>query len=901
MKIAWTHYGPPRATSIEVPPKPSLIDWYVLGYDEKLERVFYLCRPDDDKRGAELHTFDGAAWHKETKKRAKVDEHLEGGGYDSVRGGVVGWSFEHDYDKNRVRAKGVLFGDGGSKALATRGDDPVVEPEGDDDVGTFDKHGMFAFDRGREVWVCATRRGVWELDASGAWSKKADAGPIPKDWHNETGQGIYDPVGKRAVFMVQGEEDRYAIRVLAWDGAKLERLSMKGLPKLTLGLFDPAVEIVGHPKHGLVLHAGAGKLFAATKTGWTPLAETSKPPPKMEKACLAYDPKRDLFVLGPGTHEGAGGSEFNEVFFVLRGREWEALGVPVVHSPIAQAAYGNSQLEHAGGAWYALGSHSLRTWRYDDGTWKEVTSKEVGEKVGGWEVLQLVAARDHLHAVMQTGAVFALDGARWDAIAKKDSAFKQRTSFALAADPHGRLMVWGGEAKGRKLNDTLFLENKRWRVVKKTSPQPADFKHGRKDDVYVGTSAVWDTSLDTFVRFGFEEVAVLLADETWKPYKPKGYKENVGPREWGHVPVHDAETGETLIVDFEGTSAWEKAASRPAQVLRFDLGGCTPLATIEYPKELAPQKQHDAAAFHAIAETFSYDPATRSLYAQVKEDSAGTYRLDLAPLFAKAKSLGARTMPKGGAPKAAPARFYRVKDGKPEIVTSERKGFVRAADLPHEALVGLVGVASRKIIVGKPIKKGPAPASRLGGSPSVPSAKWPRVRKQPMGFLFQIETGDLLKKHAGVAVFCALDGEATSTPGDNAVVLLDRAAFKKSHAAPEGVPALSARALQIDAPKFEIDEDRAERFGASDPDLGAAFERLQTSKGMQSPGLCDKVGGLGVFLQEVVPAKGHKLVAQLDFDSIDTSKEWPDAGLAGCVYVFVRDDEKSGLAFWQYT
>ncbi len=891
VKIAWTHYGPPRATSIEVPPIPSLIDWYVLGYDEGLERVFYLCRPDDDKRGAELHTFDGTAWRNETKKRASVNEHLEGGGWDSVRRGVVGWSFEHDYDKERVRVKGVLFSDGKSKALATHGDDPIIEPEGDDDVGTFDKHGMLAFDRAREVWVCATRRGVWELDASGAWSKKADAGPIPLEWHNETGQGTYDPVAKRTVFMVQGRDDEYALHVLAWDGTKLERLPMTGLPKLMVGLFDPVVEIVGHPTHGLVLHAGAGKLFAATKSGWKDLGETSSPPPKMEKACLAYDPTRDLFVLGPGKHEGAGGSEFNDVFFALHDGKWEAQGVPVVHSPIAKAAYGNAQLEHADGAWYALGSHSLTAWRWDGSAWQVVTTKEVGEKIGGWERLQLVAARGHLHAVMQSGAVFALEKDRWTAIAKKDSAFKKRTDFALAADPHGRLMVWGGEANGRKLNDTLFLENKRWRAVKKTSPQPADFKHGRKDDVYVGTSAIWDTALGAFVRFGFEEVAVLQADETWKPYKPKGYKENVGPRDWGHVVAHDPETGETLIIDFEGTSAWQKPASRPAQVLRFDLGGCTPLATIEYPKELGPQKQHDAAAFHALADTCSFDPTTRSLYAQVKEDSAGTYRLDLGPLFVKAKSLGARTRPLGGATKAAPARLYRVKGGKS----------VRAADLPREALVELVGVASREITVGKAIKKGPAPASRLGGSPSVPPAKWPRIRKKPMGFLFQIETGDLLNKHAGVAVFCALDGEATNEPDDNAVVLLDRAAFKKSYPAPDNTPVLAARALVIDAPKIEIDEERAQRLGASDPDLGAAFERLQTSKGMQSPSLYDKLGGIPVFLQDVVPMKGHKLVAQLDFDSISTSKEWPDAGLAGCIYVFVRDDEKNGFAFWQYT
>jgi hypothetical protein len=39
----------------------------------------------------------------------------------------------------------------------------------------------------------------------------------------------------------------------------------------------------------------------------------------------------------------------------------------------------------------------------------------------------------------------------------------------------------------------------------------------------------------------------------------------------------------------------------------------------------------------------------------------------------------------------------------------------------------------------------------------------------------------------------------------------------------------------------------------------------------------------------------------LDFDDLDVSQAWPDAGLMGFIYVFVREDEKSGLAFWQYT
>ena len=136
---------------------------------------------------------------------------------------------------------------------------------------------------------------------------------------------------------------------------------------------------------------------------------------------------------------------------------------------------------------------------------------------------------------------------------------------------------------------------------------------------------------------------------------------------------------------------------------------------------------------------------------------------------------------------------------------------------------------------------------------------------------------------------------------DNAVVLLKAADLKKTCKTPDGVAPLPVRALAFDAPKIEIDDDRALALAEKDGDLAAAFERLGTSKGVQEHGLADKLGGIPQFLQDVVAVKGHRFVAQLDFDSISTSETWPDAGLMGCVYVFVRDDEKSGLAFWQYT
>jgi hypothetical protein len=939
MQLTWTYFGPPRATSIAVPPKPSLIDSYVLGFHEAEGKLFYLCKPDDDEPGLELHLFDGMAWAKASRARAELPggEPLLGGGYDPGRG-VIAWTkrFERTPQPGH-RVEGRVVTADGSTLLATTGEQPVVDPEGEDGVPTFEKHALFVFDRGRAVWVCLTRRGIWELDAQGKWTRRCDGAQVPPGW-GSAADAVWDPVGRRAVFGVQEQED-YQIVLLAWDGTALERLSMQGLPDLTSRMNDPLYQIGGHHRHGLVLHAGQGKLFAVGQGGWTALPEAAAAPPRMASAGLASDPTRDLLMLGPGKHERAGGSDRNEVFFLLRAGKWEEQGVAVKESPLERAAYGKCQLAHVDGDWFGVGTHSLQAWKWSAGEWQEIIDEDAGVVAGGRKPSQLVVT-DRLHAVTSNGAVLALEERRWVSLCKESAAFKQRDGFVLAADPTGRLVVWGGEANGRKLNDTLFFEKGAWRPAKKSSPQPADFKHGNKDGVYVGCGAVFDSALGTMVRFGFEEVAVLQPDETWKLEIPKGYKDNISECTWGHVPIHDRETGETLVLDFEADE-WSTPKS-PARLMRFDLGGCQPVATVDYPPELARKRQHDTAAHHALAETFCYDPKTKALFAQALDNSTGSYRLDLAEAFAAAKAMGPRTLPRGASGPAvasaeAPVRLYRVADGAAEIFRSEpgakktatfsgpvggklarkevakdaaaklveakvQAGFVPAAKLPSEALLQLVGASCQGVRVGDAVL-GPMPASRLGGIPSGVTAKtWPRYRKQPMGFLFQMETGDRLSKHAGVAVFCARNGDATSEEAEgNAVVLLKETDLAKTGEPPEGVPALPAKALELGAVRFEIDEDRALPLGESDPEMGAAVERLQTAKGVQPACLGSKLGGVPGFLQGAAEVKGHRFLCQLDFDDLDVAQTWPDAGLMGFIYVFVREDEKSGIAFWQYT
>src|SRR5450432_2458453 len=90
-RISWKHYGPERkASGVDAPPKPSLIDGYALDYDEALEKIVYVALPDCGVQ-ASLHGFDGQTWSmlsEKTFERPGGSLGLAGGGYDSLRQGI---------------------------------------------------------------------------------------------------------------------------------------------------------------------------------------------------------------------------------------------------------------------------------------------------------------------------------------------------------------------------------------------------------------------------------------------------------------------------------------------------------------------------------------------------------------------------------------------------------------------------------------------------------------------------------------------------------------------------------------------------------------------------------------------------------------------------------------------
>jgi hypothetical protein len=909
--LEWTHAGPAREAAKEVPPVSVGNYGYALVFDEQRKCLVYV-RMGEYGGGLEQWTFDGKQWAQvKMKTNARADNECHAY-WDTTRKAVLLWSTGYDSTLKRHVPEGVAVDASGARAVETKGEPPLIEPKSKETFYLSSNIGCtLTFDPLRGVAVCFTRHGIWELDAKGAWSKKDDGGGlIPAEWHNDAG-GVWDPVGQRCFFWLQKRGDGYGLAFFAWDGTKLSAISHDGLEDVRTGLADTCTMFTAHPTHGVVAWIGAGHgMYALGQGAWKKLPDTKFPPPIMTgrfatgRPHIAYDAKRDLFVIGPGYFKDDDATrESQRVFWVLEGGTWERQGSVARPSPLA--ALRSRRHAMVGSTWCAC--EGLRAMAWTDGGWRELVDEKTADKVAEKHesIAALASTPKGLVAVSARGGVLVLDGKKWQRLSSRSPAFKERTDFVLVHDAsHDRLVAWGGEIKNRKANDTLFFDGKKWTPAKATSPMPKDYKKSR-DAEFVDFTATSDTALGHVVRFGYAEIAVLDG-EVWKPFAPRAYKALVGPRTMNHLPAHDPKTGETLLVDFDA-----------GRVVRFDLAECVEVARFEYPANLVlDAKREHRSVGHLFASDVIFDPHTRTLQSQQADNRWGRWSLDLSGAFDAAKKLGARKPfgPSKGKKVSATIHLYRATKGElahwsgPEdkAAAKLREGWVKATALPTAVLERIGTRRSSELHVGKKISKlTKHTISRVGGLPSgVPADKWPKRGGKPMGFLFQLLTGDVLAKHAAIAVFCATDGTATEDEigGANVVMMLSAADLKRTppKTAPKGVLVLPVREILVKPALVEIDESAVEALAERDPEMGAAFDRYQAKQKVQESSLGSKLGGAAWLLQGGELPSNARFIAQLDVDDLDVDP-WEDAGLMGCIYVFTGPEEKKAAAFWQYT
>lgn len=638
LELKWTHTGPARERSAPVPPKAPWIADYVVAFDEGRQEVVYLYSPEFHQFGA-AWAFDGVAWRDLGFEAIRTESPglRWTGHWDTSREAVVGWNLCRD-DKYELVACGVMLTADGPKVIETTGDGPQRhEGFGEDGV-------IFAYDRGREVTVVLTKLGLWELDARGAWTKKRDAEGVPQgDWAEACHCAAYDGNGERVLFLLAAEDENEDDRLFAftWDGETLGLLDNEGLPDgLITGWMNCGPIACTHPEHGVVLHCGNPRGFLRLEgDAWVPM-DAAPMAPAGQKFRLAYDEKRELYVLGPGDLEAEPGEYPKEqaVFHVCEDGGWKKLGVTKAESPLKELW--STRLHHMapGGNWFAMGDFYLHLLERDDeGVWQERVGKKAQQDLwdGGHSPKKGTAALAGmatdadgvLRAFSNEGHVLVLEDGAWVLESGPDELMKRRMWPRVAFDRGaGRIVLWGGEVRGRRNNHVFLLEpGKGWKQSKKKQPKPKAFAR-KKNEGSVDYTLYFDHGLGKLVRLGYEEIGVLEGEQ-FTLAEPARLGE-LNHERWRAV-ASDPETKQTLVLN------WEDGT-----VFRLHPDGCEPVAKIALPDDFQLPTHIDGHfGYRALCDDWVYDESARKLRSQNPTDQWGQYEVDLSEAFAAAAKL----------------------------------------------------------------------------------------------------------------------------------------------------------------------------------------------------------------------------------------------------------------------
>lgn len=941
--LVFAQHGPSRPGAGTVPPAPINVADYFLAFDAGREQLVYAYSHDYHQFG-HAWGFDGKSWAPLSQRAYRLGscQQVWMGGYDPGRNGVIGWSFDGDAPIGVVIAPGGLTVLAPASAFNDYSDDPFerVEvggelPEAKDDSGWDDLRGVFGVDRGRRVTACLTELGVWELGADDQWRRCASvpAGLLPAEASGDRsffggGAGaVYDARNERVVFWIHdGDSGQYWF--YSWDGATLARLPDDGFPEKAYERFGNQGTVIGeHPEQGVVAYAGARRMYALGESGWSRIKAGAAPPAASKATSMGADPIRGLLMIGPGNFRPSkydGGGE-QHAFYVCADGQWSRLGKVSGKSMLSEikGSGGWSVMATAGGEVFAVGWRStLHTakWSEEQG-WEELVSEADGDAIfsahaSGRRIALFAGPGDRLHALAGDGSLFALDGATWSHVAAGPDGFGERRDVQVAWDRAGdRVVVFGGEVNERRSNDTFVFAGGRWSRAGAGAPRPADYtfnydEHGFTVELELG----YDSALGQVVRYGFSEVAVLEG-EAWRVVPIDRYQALSSPRD--RMTVHDPVTGETLVVSFDNKL-----------IIRVDAGGCDVVGRLAPPADLGDVESHNSFPFRDRA----FDPGSRRLLVHNDGDRWGTFALDLAPAFELAASLGPRTIELPEPPRPALCLYRASGDAGFDVWCAEQRGsrlvvtagpvgeqpavsehplgqaaaleeraraegFGGASSLPLDRIEALVTVPRWSLEISESKKPG---VSRLGGRPSgIDADDWPVSDDgEPLGFLLQLALPAELGG-GGVAVFCVTDGTATEEPDFNVAVRLspEQLAGPETEL-PDGVPELEARAIAIGAAEIELDDKRLGSLSDRDPELAAIIESLAARCASASDS--QKLGGLPSWVQGP-DDELDVFVGQIDFDMISLGGEWEDAGLFGCMYIFIDPEDGETLVSWQYT
>jgi hypothetical protein len=510
------------------------------------------------------------------------------------------------------------------------------------------------------------------------------------------------------------------------------------------------------------------------------------------------------------------------------------------------------------------------------------------------------------------------------------------------------------------------IEEGRWRKAKKSSPKPRGHGRP-KEAGSVAYQLYWDHGLEALVRMGWEEAAVLVGERFEPALPPRmgelssrHWRAVAADSATGQALVLDFESGAVFRFDLAGCEPVATVAL-PVDDLRLghtneDLAYrviCDDWAFDPATRRLHVQNADDRWGHYTVDLGPAFEAAaklgprtTRSDVADAR--SAGLYLVDgdSAQAFF-ATTLGSRlTVEEGevGSETESNVSTHEsagaaAAEWQAKVAAAEERGFVPAGELSEAQLKTLACAPVRPLSIGELDADA---ESRLGGRPSDGSLEqWPTTEREvyqqlswslpaelnffevpeeqreellaelregeadtePLGFLLQVATGDLLAEHSGVAVYVDTSGVATESPLHCRARLVPKTAWGQAPKAKAEGPLLSPRAIEVGEPVHELDESRAITLTQRDPELAEALEALE----LADPSGFSKLGGAPTWVQgpQIFLGKGrvrYRFLFQLDFDAITHVREdWPGAGLFGVLYVFVNAEETAAVAFWQHT
>jgi hypothetical protein len=1045
MQLGFRRIGPPRPAAVSVPPAGE--GWhshYVLAFDESRGTVIYAHEPDHHEFGPSWELKDGA-WKPLCTERIRVESPSQDyvGWWDPTRDAVVAWNF---YDRSSGSAKpvGVILDPVSPRILETTGDQPAIGK-----LRFQDQLGAFGFDRERGVTVCATRRGIWELDDKNVW-RRVWRGVIA-EWGDDGVSVAWDAPRGRVIFQVDDDGDDDVLKMFAWDGRRVVDVPTDGLPEddYEVSFSDLHPVLGSHPELGAVMVIGGDAgVWALAYHGrsWRRVGNGDGPP-RGGSHQLAYDPSHDGFIMGPGSYEPEPGEypTDQQLFFVEGPLGWTRQGAVEIKSPLDDL-WSQKRVVASQGRWIATGSRTLRTFAWSDAGWQEKIDKEAGDEV--WEVaggvnLELTAAGDRIIAVGVDGSVHELEergGTTWRTthVGQREIGADRNDALVVWDADRQRLVLWGGQVKDRFSNRVWIFEKGAWRAARRPSPRPRELAA----ENYPDYALIYDTRLDRVVRFG-ETACAVLEDDVWVEVVPDGYVPKISDAEaeqaeaaalgalGGDDDEADLDLGDDEDRDDEsedeesagdvydhekypGSPRWCAHAHDPAtgitlviawsskKIFRVDLQRCEEVGSIELPDDLRVPKHDNAAGI--FRDACAFDAASRQLLVQNLEDAHGHYALDLGPLFDRCADERQAPWETGAVVPEPWLCLYRASDRQrwrgrivdtmleigegglrdsaiettpffdrgtaeaafaEQLVTARGAGFVPVLDLDRVAVEALVGVGSRPFRIAAEPTEGTPPPARFGGGPGgVDPAGWPIYHRElyqsvvymlpeiypwaaapqsardelvataaeeigvapnpkPMGFLFQVPVSSLTK-HAGIAVYCAVDGSSGEHEAFNEARLIDtQHLISPPSPSPAGVPALPMFAIELGPKSSEIDRELIQVLGDVDPGLVDRIETLwgtgedeedeeeeeqdEDDDDSESERWHGKIGGEPDWVQSPVAyqsrdGRPYRFVLQIDIDDLsDRVKAWKHAGLSGVLYVFVHPDEVCAAAFWQYT